>query len=106
MGPGELFVCIPPTVIYTQSPQNAVFVDNSKPECTKFNILKQPFQLFPWGFTVREEKIPHVDVSNLNPGACMQPYHGNFVSGNHHSIQLPTHRQIMSSEIFQNILPF
>lgn len=28
---------------------------------------------------VREQKIPYVGVSNLNPGACMQPYLGNFV---------------------------
>lgn len=48
MGPGEFFVCIPPTKVYTRNPQNAVFVDNSKPECTKFNILELPFQLFPW----------------------------------------------------------
>lgn len=40
LGPGELFVCIPPTKICTQSPQNAVFVDNSKAECTKLNILE------------------------------------------------------------------
>lgn len=80
MGPGELFVCIPPTKIYTQSPQNAVFVDNSKPESTKFNILELLFQLFPQRFTVMEEKIPHAGVSNLNAGTCMQPYHGNFFS--------------------------
>lgn len=56
MGPGELFVCIPPTKIYTQSPQNAVFVDNSKPECTKLNILELPFHLFLWRFIVRDKK--------------------------------------------------
>lgn len=53
-GPRELFFCIPPTKIHSQRPQNAGFVDNSKPECTK--ELELPFQLFTWRLTARDEK--------------------------------------------------